>query len=340
MKAVRYHDPGGPEVLKYEEAPKPEVSDREVLINVRACSLNRIDIWLRSGLYKTKLPHIPGSEFAGDVAEVGGAVTNVKVGSKVLIYPGIFDRTCEYCLLGEENQCENFGIIGAATDGGYAEYAKVPSENVFPIPDGLSYAEAAAIPLVFVTAWHMLITRAGLKVGETVLIQAASSGIGSAAVQIAKLAGATVIATAGSDEKLEKARKLGADYLINYTKKDFASEVAGITGGVGAHVVFEHTGAATFKGSLSSLKKNGRLVIAGATTGAEAEIDIRQLYSRQLSIIGVMLGTRRELVEIIRLVGEGRLSLVIDRVMPLSDAAKAHELLMDRKQFGKIVLEP
>lgn len=340
MKAIRLHEPGGPEVLHYQDAPMPKVGTGEVLIRVRACALNRIDIWIRSGMYKTTYPHILGSEFSGDVVEVGAGAAGVAVGDKVLIYPGITDHTCKYCLAGDESLCDNLRIVGLATDGGYAEYAKVPAANVFPIPNGIGYVEAAALPLVFVTAWHMLITRAKLQVGEKVLVQAAGSGIGSAAVQIAKLAGATVFATAGTTEKLAKAKELGADHIINYNDMDFAKEVLSLTNNEGVDIVFEHVGTNTFSGSLDSLTKGGRMVIAGATSGGEAELDIRRLYNRQLTIIGSMLGTRRELVDVLKLAAEGKITPVIDRVMPLIDAAKAHLLLGDRKQFGKIVLTP
>jgi NADPH:quinone reductase-like Zn-dependent oxidoreductase len=345
MKAVRFHETGGPEVLRYEEAPTPEPGEGEVLLRVRACSVNRVDIWVRSGLYPTTLPHILGSEFSGDVAAIGPALpqaqaARVSVGDKVLVYPALLDHTCKFCLAGEDSLCESFAIIGTRVDGGYAEYVRVPAANLFAIPDGITYEQAAAIAVVFLTAWHMLITRARLRAGEKVLIQAAGSGIGSAAVQIAKLAGATVFATAGSDEKLEKAIELGADHAINYTARDFAEEVRRLTNGQGVQVVFEHVGAKTLPGSLASLEANGRLVTAGATTGALAQVDIRDIYNRQLSLIGSMLGTRRELVEILELVGEGKLTPVIDRIMPLSEAASAHELLMDRRQFGKIVLKP
>jgi NADPH:quinone reductase-like Zn-dependent oxidoreductase len=340
MKAVVFHETGGPEVLKYEDAPDPHITRRGVFIHVRACALNRVDIWVRSGAYETHLPHILGSEFAGDVVQVGDDVEGLQSGDRVLVYPGLFDGTCRYCLAGEENECDNFGIIGSAVDGGYAEYVNVPAANVFKIPDGIGYNEAAAVPLVFVTAWHMLITRAGLKAGERVLIQAAGSGIGSAAVQIAKLAGAEVFATAGSDAKLAKAEELGADHLINYNEKNFTDEVKRLTKDEGVHVVFEHTGAKTFPGSIMSLKKNGRLVIAGATTGSEGALDLRYLYNNQLSVIGSMLGTRSELMKSLPLVQEGKLKPVIDRVMPLSEARTAHEILADRKQFGKIILSP
>lgn len=340
MKAVRFHKVGGPEVLRYEDAPDPMPGAGEVLIKVAACSVNRLDIWLRSGVYPSHLPHILGSEFAGEIAARGEGAERYTVGSRVVIYPGLTDGMCKHCISGEDSMCENFGIIGSKTDGGYAEYVVVPESNVFEIPEGVAYEEAASTALVFLTAWHMLVTRARLRVGEKVLIHAAGSGIGSAAVQIAKVSGAEVFVTAGADEKLAKAEELGAEHLINYNKADFAQEVLRLTGGRGVDVVFEHTGAATFAGSMSSLAKGGRLVIAGATTGAEAQIDIRQLYGRQISVIGSMLGNRSELAAILELVGRKKLKPVIDRVMPLSDAANAHELMAERGQFGKIVLKP
>lgn len=340
MKAVRFHETGGPEVLKYEDVLNPDVGAEEVLIRVKACAVNRVDIWLRSGIYKTYLPHILGSEFSGDVAELGHGVSGIEVGERVLVYPGLIDHTCKYCLQGEDSLCENFGIIGSVSDGGYAEYAKVPAANVFKIPENLSYEQAAAIPVVFLTAWHMLITRAKLRAGESVLIQAAGSGIGSAAIQIAKLAGATVFATASTTEKLDKAEKWGADYMINYKEKNFREEIMRITDGEGVDVIFEHTGAATFPDSLSSLKDNGRLVTAGTTTGAETMLNIRELYNRQLTVIGSMLGTRSELVEILGLAGKGKLIPVIGAIMPLSEAETAHRVIEGRSQFGKIVLTP
>jgi len=340
VKAVRFHRVGEPDVLRYEDVPEPKPGAGEVLIKVKACSVNRLDIWLRSGLYPSHLPHILGSEFAGEIAGLGEGVKGYNLGSRVVIYPGITDGVCEHCLLGDDSMCENFGIVGSKTDGGYAEYAVVPAENVFEMPESVSYEEAASTALVFLTAWHMLVKRAGLKVGERVLIHAAGSGIGSAAVQIAKISGAEVFVTAGTDEKLSKAEELGAEHLINYNKTDFAQEMQSLTGGRGVDVVFEHTGAATFAGSMSSLAKGGRLVIAGATTGADARIDIRQLYGRQISVVGSMLGNRSELVTILELVRQKKLNPVIDRVLPLSDARKAHELMDERGQFGKIVLKP
>ena len=340
MKAVRFHEVGGPEVLRYEDVPEPKPCAGEVLLRIAACSVNRLDIWLRSGVYPSHLPHILGSEFAGEVAELGECTNGYAFGSRVVIYPGITDGVCRHCLSGDDSMCENFGIVGSKTDGGYAEYAVVPAENVFEIPEGVSYEEAASTALVFLTAWHMLVTRARLRLGEQVLIHAAGSGIGSAAVQIAKISGAEIFVTAGTDEKLAKAEELGAEHLINYNKTDFAQEVLRLTAGRGVDVVFEHTGAATFAGSMSCLAKGGRLVIAGATTGSDARIDIRQLYGRQISVIGSMLGNRSELAAVLDLVSKKKLKPVIDRVLPLSEVRKAHELMAEREQFGKIVLKP
>jgi NADPH:quinone reductase-like Zn-dependent oxidoreductase len=342
MKAARFHEPGGPEKLVYEDAPDPHAGEGEIVVAVKACALNHVDLWALQGggNYACKLPHILGSDIAGEVVEIGPCVTGVAVGDRVVIDPGLKDLTCDYCLAGEESECVNFGIIGVRTDGGYGEMVAVAAANAVPIPDDVSFVDIAAVPVVFTTAWHMLITRARLRLGETVLILAAGSGIGSAAVQIAKLAGAHVIAAAGSDEKLAKATDLGADEVINYTNQDFQTEVMRLTGGRGVDIVFENTGADTFDKSLKSLARNGRLVTAGATTGATAQIDILYLYRRQLSIIGSMLGNRRELHDVVRLVGQGKLKPVVDRVMPLREAGEALRLLKDRKQFGKIVLQP
>jgi NADPH:quinone reductase-like Zn-dependent oxidoreductase len=242
--------------------------------------------------------------------------------------------------MGEDSMCQSFGIFGAKCWGGYAEYAKVPARNLIPMPENLTFEQAAAFPLTFLTAWHMLITRAGLKPGERVLVVAAGSGVGVAAVQIAKLAGAFVIATAGTDEKCEKAKALGADAVINHSRENIAEKVRELTDGRGVDVVFEHVGPAVFEQCLRSLAKGGRLVTCGATTGPTASFDIRFLFSRQLSVIGSMMGRTSELLTIVRLVGEGKLKPVIDRIFPLAEAAKAHEVLESRNFFGKLVLVP
>ncbi len=340
MKAVVFHQQGGLDVLRYEDAPEPKAGPGEVLIRVRACGLNRLDIWVRERLPNVPLPHIGGTDVAGEVAGLGPGVEGFHVGQRVVVDPALSCGRCEYCLAGEDNICLGFKILGYQVNGGYAELVKVPATNCVPIPEGLTFEEAAAVPVNFLTSWHMLITRARLRAGETLLVQAAGSGIGSAAIQIAKVAGARVIATAGSDEKLEKAKELGADHGINYSKADFAQEALKLTNGRGVDVVFEHVGPATFEGSLRSLARGGRLVICGATTGPKAEFEIRPFYTKQLSIIGSMLGTKREFLDVIRLVGEGTLRPIIDTVYPLKDAAEAQKRMMDRDFFGKLLLKP
>jgi NADPH:quinone reductase-like Zn-dependent oxidoreductase len=342
MKAVVFEKHGGPEVLQYKDVPDPRIAADEVLVRVRACALNHLDLWVRQGApgITVPLPHISGSEIAGDVAQVGPAVTKFKIGDRVLISPGWNCGECEFCRIGEENMCQHFKIVGAQVDGGYAELAKAPERFIIPIPGDLSYEETAAVPLVFTTAWHMLITRARLRAGESVLVLAAGSGIGSAAVQVAKLAGARVFATASAEEKLERAKQLGADVLINHSKGNFAEEVMRHTDKRGVDVVFEHVGPATFHLSLQSLRRGGRLVTCGATTGPKAEFDIRYLFAKQLSIIGSMMGTRAELLTVLDLVAQRRLKPVVDKVLPLSQAAEAQEIMLARKFFGKLLLRP
>ncbi|MBI3989615.1 MAG: zinc-binding dehydrogenase [candidate division NC10 bacterium] len=340
MKAVVFHQQGGLEVLKYEDAPDPKAGPGEVLIRVKACGLNRLDIWVRERLPGVPLPHIQGTDVAGEIAEMGPGGEGFHIGQRVVVDPALSCGRCEYCLAGEDNLCLRFKILGYQVNGGYAELVKVPAVNCVPIPDRLPFEEAAAVPVNFLTSWHMLITRARLRAGESLLVQAAGSGIGSVAIQIAKLAGARVIATAGSDEKLKKAKELGADHGINYQKTDFPQEVLKLTNSRGVDVVFEHVGPATFEGSLKSLARGGRLVICGATTGPKADFEIRPFYTKQLSIIGSMVGTKREFLEVIRLVGEGALKPIIDNVYPLKDAAAAQKQMMDRDFFGKLILKP
>lgn len=342
MKAVVFHEHGGTDKLIYEEAPKPELGPGEVLVKVKACALNHLDIWVREGIpaYRIKLPHISGSDVSGEVAEIAPDVKGFTVGQKVVVFPGVSCLHCPNCLAGLDNMCETYTILGAGVDGGYAEFAKVKSINVIPMPEGLTFEEAAAFPLTFLTAWHMLITRAGLKPGETALVLAAGSGIGSAAVQIAKLTGAKVIATVGDDAKVRKAKELGADEIINYTKEDFSRRAKELTGGKGVDVVFEHVGPATWEKSILSLGKTGRLVICGGTTGPSVQVDLRYIFSRQLSIFGSMMGTHREFLEVVKLVGEKRLRPVVHAKFPLKEARQAQELMLSRNYFGKIVLCP
>jgi len=342
MKAAIFQKHGGPEVLEYADVPEPRIRADEVLVEVKACALNHLDIFVRGGLpgIEIPLPHILGNDIAGVVREVGEVVTWVKAGDEVMVQPGVSCGHCEACLTGQDNLCREYDIIGYRRNGGYADLVAVPGVNIIPKPAALSFEEAAALPLVTVTAWHMLVTRANVQPGEDVLVHAAGSGVGSIAIQIAKLRGARVLTTASSDDKLAKARELGADETINYTRDDWPKEVRRLTDKKGVDVVVEHTGAATWPGSISSLKNNGRLVTCGATSGFDARTDLRQVFYRHLTLLGSFMGSKGELIEALKFVGEGKIRAVVDRVLPLSEARQAHELIEDRAQFGKIVLRP
>jgi NADPH:quinone reductase-like Zn-dependent oxidoreductase len=340
MKAIVYTQHGGPEVLKYTDAPEPGIGAGEVLVRVRACALNHLDLWLRKGIpsLKIPLPHIPGSDIAGEVARAGDGVTNVKIGERVMLQPGLPCGQCEKCVAGEDNLCRSYAILGETVDGGCAEYVKAPAVNCVPIPEGVSFEAAAAFPLVSLTAWHMLIARAKLKPAETVLVLAAGSGVGGAAIQIAKASGAWVIATAGSDAKLAKARELGADEVINHSTQKIATEVKRLTGKRGVDIVFEHVGEATWNESIRSLVPGGRLVTCGATTGYSGNIDIRYLFTRQISLLGSFMGAKSDLLAAVDFLKRGLLKPVVDVVMPLEKCSEAHRRLEQREQFGKIVL--
>jgi len=342
MKAVIFTQHGGPEVLHFTEVANPPIKANEVLVEVRACALNHLDVWVRNGLpgIKIPLPHILGNDVAGVVREVGELITWVKPDDEVMIQPGVSCGHCVECLAGRDNMCDEYDIIGYRRDGGYAELVAVPALNVIPKPKNLSWQEAAALPLVTLTAWHMLVTRANLQPGEDVLIQAAGSGVGSLGIQIAKLRGARVITTASSDEKLAKARDLGADEAINYTSSDWPKEVKRLTNSRGVDVVFEHTGATTWPGSIISLKKGGRLVTCGATSGFDAHTDLRHVFYRHLTILGSMMGSKADLLAAMKFIESGQIRAVVDRTLPLTEARKAHELMEDRAQFGKLVLLP
>ncbi len=342
MNAIVLRGPGGPEALRYEQVERPVPRRGEVLVRVKAASVNHLDIWIRSGLaaYGTKYPHVPGCDFSGEVFEVAPDVKDLKPGDRVIADPGIRCLKCDYCLEGNNNICRRMGIIGASCWGGYAEFARVSADNLVPLSPHVSFEEGAAFPLTFLTAWHMLSNRAALKAGETVLIIAAGSGIGVAAVQMAKLMGARVIATAGGQAKTSRLFGLGADHVIDHKKEDIRQRVMDITSGQGTDVVFEHVGPATFASSMASLKKGGRLVTCGATTGPEVTFDLRGLFSRQIDIRGSFLGTRRELLTVCELVGQGKLKPVIDEIFPLKEAARAHEKMEKSAHFGKMILAP
>ena len=340
MRAIRFHQHGGPEVLKDEDAPDPSLGAADVLVRVKACALNHLDLWVRRGLpgVPIPLPHIPGSDVAGEVAQIGAEVTTVKVGQKVVLAPGVTCGKCPACISGNDNRCRQFTNLGYMIDGGCAEYVRCPEVNCLPYPENLSFEQAAAIPVVFQSAWHMLVARAELQPGEDVLILGAGSGVGSAAIQVAKFFGARVITTAGTDAKLEKARELGADYVINHRTQKIREEVRRITNKRGVDVVFEHLGTATWDDSVASLALAGRLVTCGATTGYDAKIDLRFLFSRQLSLLGSYMGAKSELHTVMNLVAAGRFKPVVDRLFPLADAAAAHAYLEAGSQFGKVVL--
>ncbi|HZD13234.1 MAG TPA: zinc-binding dehydrogenase [Candidatus Binatus sp.] len=343
MKAVRFHEPGGLEKLRYEEVPDPLIGDTEVLVHVRACALNHLDIWSRSGSRggdDVPLPHISGGDISGEVVKRGKSAKSLTSDTKVIVAPGISCGMCRYCRSGWDSLCPEFRIIGYQTQGGYAEYVAVPSGNLLPIPDKLSFEEAASVPLVFLTAWHMLRTRAVLKPGENVLVWGAGSGVGIAAIQVAKLLGADkVISTVGEEEKKDKAKKLGSDFVLNHHKEDIPAEVKRLTNGEKVNVVFDHVGTATWERSLRSLAPGGRLVNCGVTSGGKAEVDIRYLFVRQFSLLGSYMGGFAELQEVLRFFEDGRLKPVVDSIFPLKDAAKAQERMEKSQQFGKIVLK-
>jgi NADPH:quinone reductase-like Zn-dependent oxidoreductase len=340
MKAVRIYEFGGPEVLRYEEVPDPKPRKDQVLIRVKACAMNHLDIWVRKGLPGVNLPHILGSDMAGEIVEVGEYVTGFKPGQRVLLAPMHFCNRCAKCVAGLQNQCREFTVLGNGVDGGNCELMAVPAVNVIPIPDSLDFNQAASIPLVFLTAWHMLVGRAGIRLGQTVLVLGAGSGVGIAAIQIAKLFHARVITTAGDEKKLEKARALGADYGINHYQQKISQEVRKITDKEGVDIVVEHVGAATWDESMKSLKPGSTIVTCGATTGPNAAFDLRFVYSRQLTLLGSYMGTMGELYEVLAHIFAGRLKPIVDRTFALQDTRAAHEHMEKSQMFGKIVLNP
>jgi NADPH:quinone reductase-like Zn-dependent oxidoreductase len=341
MKAYRIERHGGPEVLEWVDLPAPEPGPGEIRVRVRACAVNHLDLWLRNGVegHRFPLPLIPGSEVTGDVDQLGEGVTGVTVGSPALIAPGVSCGACDSCAAGNDHLCRHYGILGEHCDGGYAELISVPARNVLPLPAGLSYVEAAAIPLVFLTAWHMLVDRAGLQPLEDILIHAAGSGVSSAGIQIARLLGARhVIATAGTDEKLAKARELGATHTVNYRTEDFSKVARQVTDGKGVEVILDHVGGEVFERSLRALAWAGRVVLCGATSHPEAKINLRAVFFKGLSILGSTMGRQAELRSLIRFFEAGRLEPVVDRIFPLEEAPQAQEILSKREQFGKVVL--
>ncbi len=341
MKAVVFHEQGGIDKFCYEEVPDPSVAPSDILVKVGACAVNHLDIRARRDRPEVSpFPHILGSDIAGEVVAVGSEVYNVGLGARVVLSPCISCGRCVDCLGGDENLCDFQVLLGFQINGGYAEYVKAPAENAIPLSSNLPYAKAAAMPICYLTAWHMLVTRARVSRGDDVLILSAGSGVGSAGLQIAKLRGARVFATASTREKLKSARQMGADFVVNYLETDFSEFVLETTSGRGVDVVFEHVGAATWDKSIASLAKKGRLVSCGVTSGNMGEIDIRKMYQKQLTLMGSALGTRSELRTILRLAEQGKLSPTIDRVLPLYEAPEAHRIIEARENFGKVCLSP
>lgn len=337
MRAARFHEHGPPNVLRYEDAPDPAPAPGRAIVRVRACALNHLDLWQRRGLERVRipLPHVSGADVAGEVVDAGGG--QVPAGTRVMLQPGLSCGKCAACRDGRDNECPSYDVLGYQSDGGYAELVSIPFENLVPIPDHLPFIEAAAFPLTFLTAWHMLKTRAQLRDGEVVLVLAGGSGVGQAAIQIARAGGARVLATSGP-EKLARTKALGAEQVFDHHAGDFSRQVREATGGRGADVVIEHVGEATWDSSVRSLARGGRLVTCGATTGPAGSIDLRHLFARQLSLLGSYMGRKRELLEAAPLFFRGELKPAIDEVMPLRRAAEAHARLEGGKQFGKIVL--
>jgi NADPH:quinone reductase-like Zn-dependent oxidoreductase len=340
MKAAIIHEFGGPEVLRYEDVPDPQPRKDQVLVRVKACAMNHLDLWVRKGLPGVKLPHILGSDIAGEIVEAGEYVTGFRTGQRVLLAPMHFCHHCEQCVAGRQNLCREFTVLGNGVDGGNCELIAVPAVNVIPIPDHLGFTEAASVPLVFLTAYHMLTGRAAVRPGQTVLVLGANSGVGIAAIQLAKLYGATVIATAGDDRKTQLAKELGADQVINHYQQKIGDEARKLTSKLGVDIVVEHVGAATWNESMKALKPGGTLVTCGATSGPEATFDLRFLFARQLALLGSYMGTMGELHDVLKLVFAGKLKPVVDKTFPLREVRAAHEYLEQSKMFGKVVLIP
>jgi NADPH:quinone reductase-like Zn-dependent oxidoreductase len=340
VRAIVLEKFGGVDGLQVREIEDPVPTAGEAVVRVKACGLNRLDLWIRSGTLARRptLPHVMGSEVAGVVEAVGPGVSGMTQGDPVVVAPYLFCGRCEFCLEGQETVCLRSDILGLNSQGGYAELVKVPASNLMPLPAGVTFEEAAALTLAAPTAWRMLTERVRIMPGQWVLVQAAGSGVGSAAIQFAKLFGARVIATAGSEAKLEKARELGADEVINYTSSDVVQEVRRITGKRGVDLAVEHVGAATWEQSLACLARRGRIVTCGATTGSDAGINLWTLFAKENTVIGSYGASRAEVAKVLSLAASGRVRAVLDTVFNYDEVARAHERLESRQQFGKIVL--
>ena len=344
MRAIVVREHGGPERMELCERPDPVAGIGEVVVRVAAVAVNRLDIWVRENhgfAYVAELPLIPGYDVAGTVAAVGAGVEDVALGATVYVHYDDSCGRCDFCLEGDEASCAEYGVMGVNRDGGYAELVVAPARNIFVLPPALTPETAAAAGSVYLTAYHMLFSRAGLRAGETVLVTAAGSGVGGAAIVLAQWAGATVIATASTEVKRRRARDMGVDHVVDYTQPDWADEVRALTGGRGVDVVIDHVGQRAFPGAIAALANRGRLVLCGASSGPRAELDLIDLFSRQISVIGSSDGSRRELLEVFRLLADGRIPPpAIDAMLPLERAAEAHARLETRTHFGRVLLVP
>jgi NADPH:quinone reductase-like Zn-dependent oxidoreductase len=341
MKAVTFYQPGGPEVLRYEEMPEPAPGPGQALVRVHACSLNHLDLIVRGRGPAVGLPwpHITGADASGVVVALGPGTNGIEVGARVVLNPGLSCGQCSYCLAGEQSLCRSFGILGRDARGAMAEYVVVPARNLYPIPAGLTFYEAAAAPLVFMTAWRMLVTQAKVRAGERVLVIGAGGGVATATIQIAKLLGATVYTTTGGPEKVQRALETGADAALDYRTADVVAAITDLTSHDGVDVVVDSVGAATFESSLQCLGKAGRFVVCGATTGWLTQLDLRVLWRKQISLHGSTMANEREFRAVAELLATERLRPVVDQIFPLAAAQAAETYLESGVQFGKVVFE-
>ncbi len=344
MKAVYITGHGGIDVLQYGDLPEPEIGPNDVKVRVHAAALNRLDVYTRAGVRGTRRrsfdgPHVLGGDAAGKIVEIGSAVRGREIGQRIVVNPRMTCNHCRFCSSGEDEFCESSGMLGSSKSGSYAEYVGVPVTSAVPIPDHLSYEEAASLPTVFLPSWTILVRKAALKRWETALVLSASAGVGTAAVQVAKnVVGATVIATTSTEEKAAQARELGADHVINYTTEDIRERVREITGGRGVDVVLDHVGAEFWPAATASLALGGRYGICGVTTGYRAELQMGMMFTRYQTVFGVFMGRKEDMRQIVEVAGRGTIRGVIHQAFPLSDAARAHEVMESRNFFGKLIL--
>ena len=339
---IAMHEGLSLERLEYNDVPKPKAGPGEVVVEVHGAGLNHLDVWAVqcAPSHQRTEPRVPGSDFAGIVESVGAGVTSVAPGDRVIVHPGLPCRNCRMCLAGRDNNCLTLGSYGSTRDGGLAEYTLALEWSVIPLPDTISLVDAASLPVAYMTAWHMLVARAKVQPGDLVLVNAAGSGVGIAAIQIAKLFGAVVLTSAGSEAKLEKARELGADELINYSTHSLHEEAMTLTDNRGVDIVIDSLSGDLMEQSVEALAKGGRLVNCGCTLGNWARINVARMMSKEISVLGSVMACKHELIEVVREVAHGRLKAVVDRTFPLSQTREAVAYLADRKQFGKVVVVP